>query len=166
MLLILHKLLCRLLCKIVKIPMVIVKPHKLDMFHGIFLALYYVFTSMLIFTFKVCWKTPCGEAFYFVETIQLIRGTNQVSSFCLVWVSTVMNIRADYRFCCFNINKLSRYVIFRKGSCSTDLLLRCRLVSISGWGEIGCIINRIASNFIFCSYVRVSEFLLIITYLY
>ena len=103
--------------------MVIVKPHKLHMFYGIFMALYYVFTSMLIFTFKVCWKTPCGEAFYFVETIQLIRGANQVNGFCIVWVSTVMNIRADYRFCCFNINKLSCYVIFRKGSCTTDLLV-------------------------------------------
>ena len=106
-LLILHKLLCRLLCKIARIPMVIVKPHKLHMFYGIFMALYYVFTSMLIFIFKVCWKTP----------------TNQVNSFCLVWVSTVMNIRADYRFCCFNINKLSRYVIFREASCTTDLLV-------------------------------------------
>ena len=33
-----------------------------------------------------------------------------------------MNIRADYRFCYFNINKLSFYVIFRKGYCTTDLL--------------------------------------------
>ena len=103
--------------------MVIVKPHKLHMFYGIFMALYYVFTSMLIFIFKVCWETPCGETFYFVETIQLIRTANQVNGFCIVWVSTVINIRADYRFCCFNINKLSRYVIFRKGSCTTDLLV-------------------------------------------
>ena len=103
--------------------MVIVKPHKLHMFYGIFMALYYVFTSMLIFTFKVCWEALCGEAFYFVETIQLVRGANQVNDFCIVWVSTVMNIRADYRFCCFNINKLSSYVIFRKGSSTTDLLV-------------------------------------------
>ena len=102
--------------------MVIVKPHKLHMFYGIFMALYYVFTLMLIFTFKVCRETPCSEAFYFIETIQLIHGASQVSGFCIVWVSTVMNIRADCRFCCFNINKLSCYVIFRKGSCTTDLL--------------------------------------------
>ena len=61
--------------------MVIVKPHKLHMFYGIFMALYYVFTSMLIFIFKVCWETLCGDAFYFVETIQLIRGANQVEWF-------------------------------------------------------------------------------------
>ena len=106
-----------LLCKIARILMVIVKPHKLHKFYSIFMALHYVFTSMLIFTFEVCLGTPCGEAFYFVEAIQLIRG------FCIVWVFTVMNIRADYRFCCFNINKLSCYVIFRKGSCTTDLLV-------------------------------------------
>ena len=98
--------------------MAIVKPHKLYMFYGIFMALYYVFISMSIFTIKVCWEIPCGEAFYSVETIQLIRGANQVSGFYMVWVSTVMNIRADYRFCCFNINKLSCYLIFRKGSCT------------------------------------------------
>ena len=79
--------------------MVIVQPHKLYMFYGIFMALYYVFTLMSIFTFKVGWEMPCGDAFYFVETIQMIRGANQVSGFCIVWVSTVMNIRADYRFC-------------------------------------------------------------------
>ena len=94
-----------------------------SVFHYIFMALYYAFTSMSIFTFKVCWESPCGEAFYFVETIQLIRGANHVSGFYMVWVSTVKNIRADYRFCCFNINKLSCYVIFRKGSCTTDLLV-------------------------------------------
>ena len=103
--------------------MVIVKPHKLHMFYGIFMALYYVFTSMLIFFFKVCWETQCGEAFCFVETIQLIRGPNQVSRSCIVSVFSVMNIRADYRFCCFNIYKISCYVIFRKGSCTTDLLV-------------------------------------------
>ena len=46
-----------------------------------------------------------------------------MSGFYIVWVSTVMNIRADYRFCCFNINKLSRYLIFRKGSCTMDSLV-------------------------------------------
>ena len=116
----LHKLLCRLLCKIARIPMVIVKPHKLHMFYGIFMTLYYVFISMLIFIFKVCWESLCGETFYFVETIQLICGANQVNGFCIVWVSTVMNIRASYCFCCFNINKLSCSVIFRKGSWTTD----------------------------------------------
>ena len=124
-LLTLHKLLCGLLCKIARIRMVIVKPHKLHMFYGISMALYQVFTLMLIFTFKVFWETPSGEAFYFVETIQLIRGAKQLNSFCIVWVSAVINIRADYRFCCFNINKLSCYLIFRKGSCTTDLLVLC-----------------------------------------
>ena len=72
--------------------MVIVKPHKLYMLYGRFMALYYVFISMLIFTFKVCWEIPCGGAFCFVETIQLIRGANKLSGFYMVWVSTVMNI--------------------------------------------------------------------------
>ena len=103
--------------------MAIVKPHKLYMFYGIFMAFCYVFILMSIFTFKVCWEIPCDEAFYFVETIQLTRGANHESGFYMVWVSTVKNIRADYRFCCFNINKLSCYVIFRKGSCTTDLLI-------------------------------------------
>ena len=102
--------------------MVIVKPHKLQIFYGIFMVLYYVFTLMLIFIFKICWETPCGETFYFVETIQLTRRGNQENSFCVVWVSIVMNIRTDYRFRCFNINKLSCYIIFRKGSSTTDLL--------------------------------------------
>ena len=75
-LLILHKLLCWLLCKIARIPMGIVKPHKLYMFYGIFMALYYGLISMSKFTFKVCWETPCGEAFYFVESIQLILGAS------------------------------------------------------------------------------------------
>ena len=87
------------------------------------MALHSVFTLMLIFTFNVCWETPCGEVFYFVETIQLICSANQVNYFCIVWVSTVKNIRADYRFCCFNINKLPCYIIFWKGSCTTDLLV-------------------------------------------
>ena len=103
--------------------MAIVKPFKLYMFYGIFMALYCVLFSMSIFTFKVCWEIPCGEAFYFAETIQLIRGASQVSGFWMVWVFTVKNIRVDYRFCCFNINKLSCYVKFRKGFCTTDLLV-------------------------------------------
>ena len=91
--------------------MAIVKPHKLYMFYGIFMAFCYVFILMSIFTFKVCWEIPCDEAFYFVETIQLTRGANHESGFYMVWVSTVKNIRADYRFCCFNINKLSCHVM-------------------------------------------------------
>ena len=98
------------------------------MFYCIFMALYYVFISMSVFTFKVYWEIPCGEAFYFVETIQLICSASQVSGFYMIWVSTVKNIQADYRLlatvdCCFNITKLSCYVIFRKGPCTTDLLI-------------------------------------------
>ena len=130
--------------------MVIVKPHKLYMFYGISMAFCCVFTSMSIFTFKVCWKISCDEAFYFVETIQLTH----VSGFCMVWVSTVKDIRADYRFCCFNINRLSFYVIFGKGSCATDVLIRYLDASQyrSVEGKIGCLINRISSDFFFCSY--------------
>ena len=87
------------------------------------MPLYYVLISMSIFTFRVCWKVPCREALYFAETIQLIRGASQVSSFCMVCGFTVKNIRAGFRFCCFNINKLSCHVIFRKDSCTTDLLV-------------------------------------------
>ena len=63
--------------------MAIVKPHKFYMFYSIFMALYYVFISMSIFNFKACWEIPCGEAFYFIESIQLIYGANQVSGF--IW---------------------------------------------------------------------------------
>ena len=90
------------------------------------MALCYVFISMPIFIFKVCWEIPCGGAFCFVETIQLICIANQGSVFYIVWVSTVMNIGADYCFCCFNIHKLSCYVIFRK-----DSLWRCGVVVIT-----------------------------------
>ena len=86
------------------------------MFYIIFMALYDVLISMSLFTFKVCWEIPCSEALYFVETIQLICGISQVSGFCIVWVFSVKNIQADYCFCCFNINKLSCYVIFSTGS--------------------------------------------------
>ena len=48
---------------------------------------------------------------------------SQVSGFCMIWVSTVKIIQADYRFCCSNINKLSCHGAFRKGSCTTDLLV-------------------------------------------
>ena len=44
------------------------------------------------------------------------------------WFQYVMgfrfqNIRGDYRFCCFNINKLSCFVIFKKVSCTADSLV-------------------------------------------
>ena len=103
--------------------MAIAEPFKLYMFYGIFMALYHVLISMSIFTFKVYWEIPCGDAFYFAEIILLICGAGLVSGFCMVWDFTAKNIRADYRFCCFNINKLLCYVIFRKGSCTTDLLV-------------------------------------------
>ena len=68
-------------------------------------------------------KSKNWNAFCFVETIQLIRSTNHVSGFYVLWIFTVKNIRTDNRFCCFNINKLSYYVIFRKGSDTTVLLI-------------------------------------------
>ena len=72
----------------------------------------------------------------------------------MLWVFTVKNIQAVHRFCCFNINKLSCYVIVRKGSCTANLLVP---YLDTGWyqlveGEIGSFINRIASNLFFCSY--------------
>ena len=105
-----------------------------------------------MFLFR-CQYSPCGEAFYFTETIQLIRGACQVSGFCMLWVFTVKNIQARHRFCCFNVNKLSCYVIVRKSSCAADLLVP---YLDAGWyqlveGEIGSFINRIASNLFFCS---------------
>ena len=122
-LLILHKLLCWLLCKIATISMVIVKSHKLYIFYGIFMAPYCILVSMSIFTFKVYWEILCDDAFYFVETIKLIRGASQGCGFCIVWVFTVKISPADCHFCCFNIIKRSCYVIFRKGFCTMDLLL-------------------------------------------
>ena len=143
--------------------MVIVKPNNFHMFYGIFMGLCYVFTSMLIFNFKVCWETPYGEAFYFVETIHLIRGANQVNGFCIVWVFAVMNIREeDYRFCCFNINKLSCYVIFRKGSCTTTLLVL--YLSTSGGGKL--VVSLIALHQISFFVHMMPEFHLIISNLY
>ena len=58
-----------------RISMVIVKPHKpiSHISYDIFMVLYYVFISMSIFIFKVCWEIPYGGVFCFVETIQLIR---------------------------------------------------------------------------------------------
>ena len=63
------KLLCWLLYKIARITMVMVKPFKLYMFYGIFMALYYVFISMSISTFEVYWEIPCVEPFYFSGTM-------------------------------------------------------------------------------------------------
>ena len=114
--------------------MVIAKLLKLYMFYSIFMALYYVVISMSIFTFKVCWEVLCSEPLYFSGTIQLIHGASQLSGFCMVWVFTVKNIRADYRFCCSNINILSclQYLrrILANGLISS--LLRCQLVSMDG----------------------------------
>ena len=62
------------------------------------MAVYDNFISMLTFTFEVYRNITCGEAFYFSGTIQLICGTIQVSDFYVVWVFTVKNNRADYRF--------------------------------------------------------------------
>ena len=87
--------------------MVIVKPFKQCMFYDICMALYYVLISMLMFTFKVCWEVACDEAFYFSGTIQLIGGVSQVSGFCMARVYTVKKIRADYRFCCLLMKKIS-----------------------------------------------------------
>ena len=103
--------------------MVIVKPFKPYMFYGIFITLCYALISMLICIFEVCWQITYGESFYFSGTVQLILGASRVSGFCMVWVSNVKNILADYCFCCFIINKLSCYVIFRKVSCTMDLLV-------------------------------------------
>ena len=102
--------------------MVIVKPHKLYMFYGFFMPLYYVFISMSVFSFKICQEIPCDEAFCLVETNQPIRGASQVSGFYMVWVSTVQNIRADYRFCCFNIDKLSSRILQSLAGCRTMFL--------------------------------------------
>ena len=53
---------------------------------------------MWLFIFKVSWEISCGEAFYFVETIQLICVASEVSGFCMVWVFTVENIRENIVF--------------------------------------------------------------------
>ena len=133
------------------------------MFYGIFMALYYVFISMSIFTFNLCWEIPCGEAFY----IQLICGANQVKVFYMVWVSTVKSIQADSLFCCFNINKLSCYVIFRKGSCTNNELIgflrRCRFVSTSGGKKL--VVSLISVHQISFYAHMMPEFLLKISYL-
>ena len=78
---------------------------------------------MSICTFEVCLKIPCGEDPYFSGTMQQIRSASQVSDFSMIWVFTVKNIRVYYRFCCFNTNKVSFCVIFKRDSCTTDLLV-------------------------------------------
>ena len=130
------------------------------MCYGIFMALYYVFISMSIFTFKVCWEIPCSGAFYFVETIQLIRGANQVSGFYIVWVFHCYEYSSRQSFLFLNINKLLCYEVFRKDSCTTDYWFFTQMsVSIDQWkGKIGCFINRFASNFFFCSYDAIISF--------
>ena len=82
-------------------PMVIAKPFKFYIFYDILMTLYYNFISMSTFTFEVYRNITCGEAFYFSGTIQLICGANQVSDFYMVWIFTVKNNRADYRFFLF-----------------------------------------------------------------
>ena len=81
------------------------------MFYGIFMALCCVLISMSIFTFKVCWEISCGEAFYFVETIQLIQDASQVNGFYMVWVFTVKNTGADYHSCCFVLTLIKCHVM-------------------------------------------------------
>ena len=78
--------------------MVIAKPFKFYIFYGILMTVYYNFISMLTFTFEVYRNITCGEVFYFLGTIQLICGASQVSDFYMVWVFTVKNNQADYRF--------------------------------------------------------------------
>ena len=93
--------------------MIIDKPCKLYVFYGSFMALCYVFISMPVSTFEVCWKTPSAQTLHFSGTFRLIRGVSQVSGFCMVWIFTFENSRVDYCvWFFFNINKLSLYVIF------------------------------------------------------
>ena len=66
----------------------------------------------------------------------MVCSTSQSSGFCMVWVFTVENIQTDYHFCCFNINELSFYVIFRLHDRLISSLLRCPLVLISGGGYL------------------------------
>ena len=112
-----------MLHKIARNPVAIVKTFNLYMFYDIFMALCYILISLSICTFEVCCKTPCGETSYFSGIIQLICDASKVSALCKEWVFTVENIRANYRFFCFDINKLLCYLIFRKSSCTTDVLV-------------------------------------------
>ena len=96
--------------------MAIVKPFNLYMFYDIFMALCYILILLSICTFEVCCKIPCGETSCFSGIIQLICDASKVSALCKVWVFTFESIRANYRFCCFGINKLSCYLIFAKST--------------------------------------------------
>ena len=149
--------------------MVIVKPLKLFMFYGFFVAFYYVLISISVFTFKVCWEIPGSEVFYFAGTIELIRHASQVNGFCMVWVFTVKTIRADHRFCCFNIKNCCFIILcnIQEGFLHNGLissLLRCRLVSISGGWKL--VVSLIALHQISFSADMMPEFLLKISYLY
>lgn len=93
----------RMLYKVIRIPMIIVKPHKLYMFYGI----YYVLISILIFTFEVCREIPCVKVFCFLGTMQQILGASQLIIIFVVWW----------------LIELSCYKIFLKGSCITKLLV-------------------------------------------
>ena len=66
--------------------MVIVKPLKLCMFYYIFMALFSVLISMPIFTFKVCWEIPCGEAFYLQKpSLELMTSEKKLHLMTHVW---------------------------------------------------------------------------------
>ena len=66
--------------------MVIVKPLKLCMFYYIFMALFSVLISMPIFTFKVCWEIPCGEAFYLQKpSLELMTTEKKLHLMTHVW---------------------------------------------------------------------------------
>ena len=146
--------------------MVVVKPLKLYMFYGIFMALYYVLISMSTFTFKVCSQIPYSEAFYFAETIQLIRDASQVSGFCMVQVFTAKNVRADYLFCCFDI--INYHVVQYLGRVlaqRTYQFLTQMPVSIDQWkGKL--VVSIIALHQISFSAHMMPEFLFKIYYLY
>ena len=61
-----------LLCKIARIPMVVVKWHKLYMFYSIFMALYYVLLSGCQYSLLKSVGKFHVDAFHFTETNQLI----------------------------------------------------------------------------------------------
>ena len=56
------------------------------MFYYIFKALFSVLISMPIFTFKVCWEIPCGEAFYLQKpSLELITSEKKLQLMTHVW---------------------------------------------------------------------------------
>ena len=125
--------------------MVIVKPFKLYMFYSIFMALYHVIISMSIFTFKVCWAFPCGQAFYFSGTIQMIRGASQVICLCMVWVSLSRIFEQTIVFVVLTLINFSNLTLIimlcniQEGFLHngiTSFLLKCRLVLIGGGGKL------------------------------